>query len=267
MGKLVFAHHSTYSANSSFIAGIYDKTFFYQGAGMVFHTISGSDIASSDGIERMRISSDGNVGIGTISPAEKLDVNGNVKVTGFVLATGASAGKVLTSDASGNATWQTASAAGWVFNGSTVSSLKTFGTVDNYDLPIITNNTERMRILASGSVVIGTTSLPSSDAKLAVDGNIYSKKVKVTQTGWPDYVFHTTYRLRPLSELEKFIQQYHHLPEIPSAEEIEKDGLDVGAQQAMLLKKVEELTLYIISLNKEMKALKKDISQLKATQN
>lgn len=233
----------------------------------VFQSLSDATYLVSLDLKPLLLQSEGgNVGVGTYTPGAKLDVNGNIKCTGFIIPTNASAGKVLTSDANGNATWQTASASSaWAFNGSTVSSLKSFGTVDNYDLPIITNNTERMRILAGGSVAIGTTSLPASDAKLAVNGYIYSKKVKVTQTGWPDYVFHTFYRLKPLSEVEQFIKLHHHLPEIPSAAEIEKDGVDIGENQAALLKKIEELTLYIITLNKEVESLKKEIRKNKKT--
>jgi hypothetical protein len=206
------------------------------------------------------------VGIGSTTPAEKLDVNGNVRATGFILPTGAAAGKVLTSDASGNATWQTggSSSSGWGYNGSTVSGLKSFGTVDNYDLPVITNNTERMRVLATGGVIIGGTVLPATDALLAVNGTAYAKKIQVTLTGWADYVFHANYRLRPLSEVEQYINQYHHLPEVPSAEEVEKKGLDLGDNQATLLKKIEELTLYVIEQQKEITALKKEVEQVKS---
>jgi len=107
--------------------------------------------------------------------------------------------------------------------------------------------------------VIGSTTLPFSDAKLSVNGYTYSKKVKVTQTGWPDYVFHKDYFLRSLPEIENYIQQHQHLPGVPSAADVEKEGLDLGDNQVALLKKIEELTLYIISLNKEVEALKNEI--------
>ena len=122
------------------------------------------------------------------------------------------------------------------------------------------------------NVGIGTT---NPLAKLAVNGTICATKVKVTLQGcWADYVFHANYRLRPLSEVEEFIKQYHHLPEVPTAEEVEKNGLDVGDSQATLLKKIEELTMYVIEQdkqikklateNQEMKNLKKEMAELKA---
>lgn len=106
-----------------------------------------------------------------------------------------------------------------------------------------------------GSVGIGTTT-PSE--KLSVNGNIRAKKILVSQSGWPDYVFDDTYRLRPLSELSAYIQQNKHLPEIPSASEVATKGISVGDNQALLLKKIEELTLYILDLQKQIDQLKKN---------
>ncbi|MDI3321397.1 hypothetical protein [Pinibacter soli] len=115
--------------------------------------------------------------------------------------------------------------------------------------------------IGAGNIGIGTTS-PSE--KLSVNGNIRSKKVIVTQSDWADYVFEPSYKLPSLDSVSSFIKANKHLPEIPSAAAIEKDGQDVGEIQKLLLKKVEELTLYVIELRKENKDLKKEILELKA---
>jgi hypothetical protein len=112
----------------------------------------------------------------------------------------------------------------------------------------------------AGNVGIGTA---NPQAKLAVNGDIFSKKVKVTQSGWPDYVFYPGYRLRSLSEVEKYIQQQQHLPDVPSAAQVEKDGIDLGDNQVTLLRKIEELTLYVIAQEKRLKSLEDQLRQLK----
>jgi len=96
--------------------------------------------------------------------------------------------------------------------------------------------------------------------KLSVNGNIKAKKIIVSQTGWPDYVFAPTYKLKPLSELAAFIQKHQHLPDMPSAKEVEEKGISVGDNQALLLKKIEELTLYIIELKKNEELLRNKIN-------
>lgn len=225
----------------------------------------GNILFGTNSTEKMRITTDGNVGVGVTAPSEKFEVNGNIKASGLILPSGAGAGKVLTSNASGEATWQTATATasdGWSFDGNTVGVLKKFGTTNNYDLPIIANNIECMRVLTNGSVVIGTTIRPAADAKLAVDGFIYSRKVKVTNTGWADYVFAPSYKLPSLSEVEAFIKKNQHLPDIPSAAEVAKNGLDLGDNQVALLKKIEELTLYLIEIKKENEQMRKEIKAL-----
>lgn len=93
---------------------------------------------------------------------------------------------------------------------------------------------------------------------LRVNGNIITKKVKVTQQGWSDFVFDSSYQLPAIPYVEGFIQQNKHLPGIPSAEEVAKNGVDLGDISAKLLQKVEELTLYIIDQNKKVDALSKE---------
>ncbi|MFL9483960.1 hypothetical protein ACI6Q2_14370 [Chitinophagaceae bacterium LWZ2-11] len=108
----------------------------------------------------------------------------------------------------------------------------------------------------SGNVGIGVT---TPTEKLSVNGNIRTKKLIVTQTGWPDYVFDSSYTLTPLTQVEQFIKDNKHLPDVPSAKEVADKGLDVGDNQAVLLKKIEELTLYMIEMKKENDRMKEEM--------
>ena len=115
----------------------------------------------------------------------------------------------------------------------------------------------------AGDVSIGIRD--SKGYKLAVAGNMIAESVKVKLQGtWPDYVFAKDYELPSLEETEKSIQQNGHLPEIPSAAEVKDKGINIGEMNAILLKKIEELTLYVIDLKKENEARKKEIELVKA---
>ncbi|MEO1652327.1 MAG: hypothetical protein AAFU64_02180, partial [Bacteroidota bacterium] len=99
--------------------------------------------------------------------------------------------------------------------------------------------------------------------KLYVEKGIRTEEVKLDlESTWPDYVFARDYQLRPLGELAQFIQQNQHLPEVPSAEEVAQDGIEVGQMQATLLKKIEELTLYILEQDQEKKVLQERLEKL-----
>lgn len=110
-----------------------------------------------------------------------------------------------------------------------------------------------MLIDNEGNIGIGTE---TPDAKLAVNGLIHTKEVKVDLTGWPDYVFEENYDLPTIEEVEKHIKEKGYLPEMPSAAEVEENGVELGEMNKLLLQKVEELTLYIIQMNKEIELLK-----------
>ncbi|GAA0557262.1 hypothetical protein GCM10009415_44030 [Chitinophaga japonensis] len=112
----------------------------------------------------------------------------------------------------------------------------------------------------NGNVGIGTTN--PGTYKLAVEGTIGARKVKVTQSGWADFVFHPDYQLPSLYEIEKYITTNRHLPDIPAAAEVEQEGLDLGEMDKKLLQKIEELTLYIIRLNKKNEALEQRVAEL-----
>lgn len=106
-------------------------------------------------------------------------------------------------------------------------------------------------------------SLPSG-YKFAIAGNMIAEQVKVKkQVNWPDFVFAKEYKLPTLASIEQFINENKHLPEIPSAKEVEKDGQDLGEMNRLLLKKVEELTLYLIDQNKKFESQQKEIDSLK----
>jgi hypothetical protein len=114
-----------------------------------------------------------------------------------------------------------------------------------------------------GAVGIGVTAGTSIPAGflLAVDGKVISEEVKVQLSGnWPDYVFNSNYRLPSFDELRKFIAENKHLPNIPAAAAVEKNGIELGDMQKRMMEKIEELTLYILQLEKK-------ITQLESKQN
>ncbi|MBN9295445.1 MAG: hypothetical protein J0I41_00470 [Filimonas sp.] len=114
----------------------------------------------------------------------------------------------------------------------------------------------------NGKVGIGTP-IPSGSIALAVNGDIKTKKVIVSQTSWADYVFDSSYQLPTLDSVESFIQTNKRLPDMPSTAEVTNKGLDVGEMQKLLLKKVEELTLYVIELKKKNDNLETENTDLK----
>jgi hypothetical protein len=118
--------------------------------------------------------------------------------------------------------------------------------------------------VSSGSVGIGISN-PPSGYKLAVAGNIIAEQVRVQlqSSGWPDYVFKPQYKLMPLSQVEDFIKEKGHLPEVPRAEEVAKEGVELGTNQALLLKKIEELTLHLIEMEKRNNEQDREIERLK----
>lgn len=139
------------------------------------------------------------------------------------------------------------------YKGPTDAYEKEFFSVDSYE----------------GRVKIGNVPTQFDGYKLYVEQGILTEKVKVAVKGsadWFDHVFKKDYPLMPLSELEQFIQKNEHLPDVPTTNEVVTNGLDLGKMNALLLKKVEELTLYLIQLNKELEETKKELKKLKEEQ-
>ena len=124
-----------------------------------------------------------------------------------------------------------------------------------------TGNATRVTITADGKVGIGSA---NPNQLLTVNGTIYGKEVKVDlNLPGPDYVFEKSYSLPTLEEVKSYIDQNKHLPEVPSAKEMEKNGVMLGEMNMLLLKKVEELTLYVIELKQRDEAQQKEIEELK----
>ncbi|MCL2435962.1 MAG: hypothetical protein FWD09_07495 [Lentimicrobiaceae bacterium] len=184
---------------------------------------------------------DGRVGIGTKSPSAKLDVDGTVKASAANV-TGTITGNALTIN-------RNADIAGTI----TGNAL----TIDN-DATIAGAITGNALTIDTDATITGTLSANTLNASSAnIEGRLKAQAVEVTLDGWKDYVFEDNYNLLSLKEVKQYIKQNGHLPEIPSAKEVEENGINLGEMQAKLLMKIEELTLYILDLQKQIDELKK----------
>jgi Phage T4 tail fibre len=219
----------------------------------------GDNLDNANVTEKMRITNSGNVGIGTTSPRGIFDI--------------APPGDIFLSANPNAGTAQSIFLPGHIFvsphNGSNVSYIQArrLNNSGNTSLQFRTSNsgnvTDAMFIQSDGNVGIGTL---TPDAKLTVKGNIHTQEVKVDLNGAvaPDYVFEKDYKLPSLESVKEYIDTNKHLPEVPSAKEMEEKGINVSEMNMLLLKKVEELTLYMIELKSENQSMKKVIEELKS---
>lgn len=180
--------------------------------------------------EVMRIKTDGNVGIGTTNPTAKLEVNGNLKAHNMWT--------VNPEDPSASVRLNWLNNVARIRIGGSGS-----GSAEGLDIQT-QGDRSLMRLLHNGNVGIGTTT-PTD--KLSVNGRIRAKEVKVEASPWPDYVFEEDYPLPALEELKKHIRENKRLPGMPSAEEVEKEGIALGEMNAKLLEKIEQLSLHLIN--------------------
>ncbi len=189
---------------------------------------------------------DKNVGIGTITPLAKLEVKGgNILVRNFANIDNESSIMIAHSISAGS------------YNtfGTSIRTITQSSGYNTYGMQFFTQElystgqTEKMRILGNGNVGIGVLN-PLN--KLDVNGIIHSKEVKVDIIGWADFVFKKEYNLPTLQEVEKHIAEKGHLENIPSEEEVLKNGINLGEMNAKLLQKIEEMTLYMIDQNKQI---------------
>ena len=142
----------------------------------------------------------------------------------------------------------------------TLANALILGSEQDRPVQIITNDEVKMTLNSTG-VGIGTT---TPDAKLAVKGNIHAEEVKVDlSVPGPDYVFNKDYDLKSLEEVQNHIKAHGHLPNIPSAKEMETNGIQLSEMNMKLLEKIEELTLYVLQQQNRIKNLEETIINLK----
>jgi len=206
---------------------------YISGKGVIFR--------SNGNTERMRILSNGNIGIGNTSPDTKLEVKGIVRATSTTSRS----------------------------NATQIGHTGNNGFINTYGaghLDFSRNMVPLMRLSSNGVLNIGNVSTPSDDYKLYVEKGIMSEKVRVAvknSDDWADYVFEKEYELMPLKDVGNFIYENKHLPGVPTAKHVVKYGIDLAKTDAVLLKKLEEAYLYILDLQQQMDSMNKELSNLK----
>jgi hypothetical protein len=136
-------------------------------------------------------------------------------------------------------------------------------------------NTDQLIVKGNGKIGMGTTftgTLPSdfNNFRLFVKDGIRTERIKVdvaSSNGWADYVFTSQFKLKSLYEVEKYINTHKHLPDVPSASQLEKEGMDLGEMHKIQMQKIEELTLYLIQIKKENDELKKRLIEIEKNIN
>ncbi|HEY0656573.1 MAG TPA: hypothetical protein VGD65_25745 [Chryseosolibacter sp.] len=197
-------------------------------------------------LTRMTLDVNGNLGVGQTTPLAKVHIS-----EGDLLLQNSTSGypRILLKDVSGTNSLK-------LDYNSVIGAGGKMYIQTSDSQPVVLNAT-------SGNVGIGTS---SPDQRLTVKGKVHAEEVIIDlSVPAPDYVFEKSYDLRPLDEVKTFIDENKHLPEVPSAKEMEKDGVSVGEMEMILLKKIEELTLYMIELKQENSEMKKEIEHIKSS--
>ncbi|MCG8385105.1 MAG: hypothetical protein MJA30_06155 [Cytophagales bacterium] len=187
---------------------------------------------------QLALHENGKVGIGTTNPDWTLTVNGDIKSHGLI-----------TRDDGATDLWmyRDADVGDWsLLRSNKGNGIALIGQVDDVALAVSR---------ATSNVLIGKTSQANTSYKLDIAGKVRANEIVVNSTG-ADYVFEQNYKLRGLGEVESFIKENNHLPGIPSAKEMQTNGIALSELNTKLLEKIEELTLHVIELSKDNEKLK-----------
>jgi len=258
---------------------------FYQGVGNAMPVfIGGTGYQNEDC--KMMVDKNGNIGIGTVVPGTQFNINqgsfpsynASDKVLTISTTTvpvlelarpingttvGNRIGAIYFTNLQGQSDAHRQVAAIWAENGGgTQYPLLTGGRLVFMTKASAAGVQSKMVFTEQGNLGIGTED--TQGYKLAVAGQMIAERIKVELQGsWPDYVFADDYKLPPLAEVAAYLKENKHLPDMPAAEEVQKNGLDVGEMNKQLLKKVEELTLYLLKQDEKIQQLTEEIKTLK----
>jgi hypothetical protein len=266
------------TSTNSIITGIWSHSLGFYGApaGGITGTYTNHPYSFiTNKLTRMSISANGNIGMGTTTPSDLLELDAANSRKGLTITSQGDADayadiQLVVKDRSAISAgrplgWAISHRKDGFFSDSDAngSSLEFFGInigggyfaplsfKSNGDVVLVSNKNA-----TGGNVGIGTT---TPREKLSVNGNIRAKEIKVEATNWPDYVFDNGYNLQSLVELEKYLIENKHLPDMPSAKEIETAGQNLGQINSKLLKNVEELALHLIEKDKQVQQQQKTI--------
>lgn len=225
--------------------------------------------------QKYYVFNDGNLGVGTSNPLVKLQVNGSVSI-GYESTLPEKAQSLIVSGLVGIGTAsplyklevQGDALDEWISKFSNRNMYRNgimiqAGYSPNATVVLSLCNNDNKAVfnaLSNGKVIIGNYNNTPDDYSLFVEKGIWTQKVKVDlKTSWPDYVFNDDYVLMSMDELKQFIISNKHLPDIPKEDQLKREGLDLGEMNTLLVKKLEELTLYLINQNDRIKYLEEKL--------
>ncbi|MGX1931317.1 hypothetical protein [Flagellimonas sp. 2504JD4-2] len=230
----------------------------YGKADLVFKTKGSNDNATPT--EKLRISQNGNIGLRITAPNSQFVVTSNfgANISGStggnavygsnmaVVQGGTNHNKLITPSSHNGNYGYSGMRASW-------GKLYFYAKNGNTTQDQLITDAARMFIDSYGKVGIGTE---NPDSKLTVKGNIHAEEIKVDlSVPGPDYVFKEDYDLKSLEEVQNYIKKHGHLPNIPSAQEMEANGIELGEMNMRLLEKIEELVLYTLEQEKRIEKL------------